>query len=506
MGRFDEGRFASGEPEPEERRDYEAWRRQKEVGIVKMGAICGRAYPSCRTLADRLSWILSAHATTSGNPESTPIKAPEGWRSPRPAGPPGPDSSRSVLDCGSPLLLSTPDSTARRQLGDACYGGVSTGLFQEANSPRQVAPMRNIAFQILCGMLLVLAMESGATERVRGRESVVLTNGQARLVVDVFGGAIGEFRRKGVEVNPLAWAMPGEGDTSIRGFGHFLCLDRWGPPSEAEGARGMPYHGEATHVRWTVNREAGQEAEMTARLPKAGLLVRRKVRLSDREAVFVVEEEITNENALGRVFNAVQHPTIGPPFLDADTVVDCNGRRGFAQGGSGPYPEEPSAFWPRMLNRDGESVDLRRLKDDPNPNVVSYAIEDAHGWVTAASPSSRLLLGYVWKTTDYPWVSLWRDVSDGKPAARGLEFGTTGLHQPFPVLVRKGRIWDRPLFEYLDAGESMRKQYLAFLLEVPADFGGVESIELKQNVLRVRERATGNPREYTVSVEGLVEP
>jgi len=355
-------------------------------------------------------------------------------------------------------------------------------------------------------MWLVLAMESTATERVRGRESVVLTNAQVRLVVDVNGGAIGEFRRYGREVNPLAWATPDPGDTSVRGFGHFLCLDRWGPPSEAEGARGMPYHGEATHVRWTVTREAGPEAEMTARLPKAGLAIRRTVRLSEREPVFMVDEEITNENALGRVFNAVQHPTIGPPFLDANTIVDCNGRRGFAQGGSLSNPEEPSAFWPRVLNRDGESVDVRRLKDDPNPNVVSYAIEDSHGWVTAVSPGTGLLLGYLWPTEDYPWVSLWRDVSQGKPSARGLEFGTTGLHQPFPVLLRKGRIWDRPLFEYLDAGETIRKRYLAFLLEVPADFGGVESIEWKRGVLHIRERTSGKPREFSLSVDGWVRP
>ena len=29
-----------------------------------------------------------------------------------------------------------------------------------------------------------------------------------------------------------------------------------------------------------------------------------------------VEEDITNTNPLGRVWNLVQHPTLGPPFLD----------------------------------------------------------------------------------------------------------------------------------------------------------------------------------------------
>src|SRR5437867_4003732 len=83
---------------------------------------------------------------------------------------------------------------------------------------------------------------------------------------------------------------------------------------------------------------------------------------------------------------------------------------------------------------------LRRLSADPNPNVVSYAIDDEYGWVTAATPNQGILIGYIWKTSDYPWVSLWRDTQNGRPSARGLEFGTTGLHQPYPALVRKGRI------------------------------------------------------------------
>src|SRR6185436_15457282 len=152
------------------------------------------------------------------------------------------------------------------------------------------------------------------------------------------------------------------------------------------------------------------DAEASAHLPKAGLSIRRTLRLSQQSAACAVREEIINENSLGRIYNAVQHPTIGPPFLDATTLVDCNGRRGFAQGGTLPTPEEPSFFWPQALNQDGESVNLRRLAADPSPNVVSYVIESNFGWVTAAAPRQRLLIGYVWKTTDYPWVSLWRDV------------------------------------------------------------------------------------------------
>src|SRR5258706_14667749 len=89
-----------------------------------------------------------------------------------------------------------------------------------------------------------------AEELVHGRKSLVLENQAARLVVDIGGGSIGDFQFKGSELNPLHWAPPAPGETSIHGFGHFLCLYRLGPPSRAEGAQGMPYHGETSNVEW----------------------------------------------------------------------------------------------------------------------------------------------------------------------------------------------------------------------------------------------------------------
>src|SRR5262249_53202880 len=159
------------------------------------------------------------------------------------------------------------------------------------------------AFQrIVCRFALILAianLTAAAEELVRGRKSLVLENSAARLVIDLAGGSIGEFRFRGSELNPLSWAHPGPEDVAIHGFGHCLCLDRWGPPSQAEGARGMPYHGEAAYVPWQLVREAGQwegviEAQMSAALPKAGLLVRRTIRMSAKAAVCAVREEVKN--------------------------------------------------------------------------------------------------------------------------------------------------------------------------------------------------------------------
>jgi len=254
---------------------------------------------------------------------------------------------------------------------------------------------------------------------------------------------------------------------------HFLCLDRWGQPSEAERKNGMPFHGEATRVEWKVESSTGTSVTMSAALPMAGLTVRRTAVL--RGAVLEVTEAVTNTRQLGRPYNMVQHPTIGPPFLDESTVVDSNARKGFMQSSPMPNPEEPAVWWPQAL-KDGQAVDMRRLRDDPAPNVVSYVVEEETGWATAVNAGRGLLLGYVWKTSDYAWFNAWRHVQDGKPLARGLEFGTTGLHQPFPVLIEKGRIFGRALVSYLDAGETHTRGYVMFLSKVAGGYDGVARV------------------------------
>jgi hypothetical protein len=282
---------------------------------------------------------------------------------------------------------------------------------------------------------------------------------------------------------------------------HFLCLDRWGAPSKAEEANGMPFHGEATRVHWKELSEPGSggaiHAEMEAALPLAGLRVRRRIQLAANEALLRVTEQVTNNNKLGRVYNMVQHPTIGPPFLDETTIVDSNARQGFMQSSPLPNPEQPAVFWPQAL-RDGQPVNLRHLADNPNPNVVSFVIEQEYGWVTAANPGQGLLLGYLWKKSEYPWLNIWRHVQDGKPLARGLEFGTTGLHQPFGVLLEKGRIFGRALYAYLDAGESASRSYAAFLFPIPKDYQGVAEVRYENGRIIVIERTGGQGRELAM--------
>jgi hypothetical protein len=302
-------------------------------------------------------------------------------------------------------------------------------------------------------------------------ETLTLENGTAKIGWDLSGGALVDFQLKEQPINPFTWEEKGTAAARFRG--HFLCLDRWGAPSAAELGAGVPFHGEASRMEWRQIGKTAGEAEMTARLPLAKLGVKRTVKLDGASALVV--EAVTNEAPLGRVYNIVQHPTIGPPFLDETVVVDSNARQGFMQSSPMPNPEYPTVVWPQAL-KDGAPVNLRMLKDDPMPNVVSYVVDDEFGWVTALHPEKRLVLGYIWKTAEYPWLNIWRDVQGGKPFARGLEFGTTGLHQPYPVLAEKGRIFGRRLTAFIDATETQTRRYQVFMAKLPAMASGVAQV------------------------------
>jgi hypothetical protein len=349
---------------------------------------------------------------------------------------------------------------------------------------------------LLTAALVLTTALAWSQTSVDQTRSIVLDGKVAQLIINKGGGAIVDFHFKDQGLNPLTWVEKAD-KPGIQRQGHFLCLDRWGAASAAEERNGMPFHGEASLVEWQVTRqpEGRQDmiiTEMTSVLPLAGLEVKRQVRLSEKNAFVSVREEVTNTRKLGRIYNMVQHPTIAPPFLDENTIVDANGRKGLMADRPLPNLEEPAVYWPQAL-KDGQPVNLRFLTDDPAPNVVSYTLDDEYGWYTACNPAKGLLIAYIWKASEYPWLIAWRHVENGRPAARGLEFGTNGVPHPDSVLVAKGKIFDRQTFQHLDAGQTVVKSYAAFLLKIPKDYRGVADIDVSNGRLTLHERGLYEP-------------
>ena len=152
--------------------------------------------------------------------------------------------------------------------------------------------------------------------------------------------------------------------------------------------------------------------------------------------------------------------------------------------------------------RTATEVDIRHLTDDASPAVVSYIIEEEYGWTTAINANKGLLIGYIWPEENTLGSTLGRHVRDGKPFARGLEFGTTGLHQPSPVLLEKGRFSAATSFTI---STPTRPKFLPtpiFSWKFPSDFAGVADVEYSDGQLVVGEDG-GQGRELTMEVGEL---
>jgi hypothetical protein len=68
--------------------------------------------------------------------------------------------------------------------------------------------------------------------------------------------------------------------------------------------------------------------------------------------------------------------------------------------------------------------------------------------------------------------------------------------------VKRGRIFDRPLYVFLDAGATEARSYACFLMRIPRDYKGVAELTYAGGRLRLREHGGGN-RDLTVQVGDL---
>ena len=302
-----------------------------------------------------------------------------------------------------------------------------------------------------------------------------LTNPTLRLGIEKRGGHLMELRLADHDLNPLSWiktkeTMPTGAHKDAVYKGHFLCMGRTGMPSPGEMKAGVPMRGEQTGKVWTISSLSDRVVEMECTAPLDGLKVSRRVELDEKASCFFVTEEFENTGSLGRPNNILQHATIGPPFLSKATLINSNAKQGFFHKFEYPDPHRCEDNFPVVrLNESGDQTTDLRISSDPVNYLFRHIFDSSavYGWATAYDPASGLVLGYVWKNRDYPWINFWQQVKEGKPVAKGLEFGTAGIGESYRRLLETDtRFHGVPSWEYIDAGETIVKYYLCFLIEI----------------------------------------
>ena len=322
--------------------------------------------------------------------------------------------------------------------------------------------------------------------------SVFIENEIAELSLDLNGGAIIDFHLKATGINPLSFAyppdqMPENNKNGAPYQGHFLCLGRWGEPSTGEKNAGLPDHGQFANMLWEVNALSKNEfIVMEANSLLEGLKINRQVYLDKLNPLYLVKEKVVNINPLGRLFSMVQHPSLATPFLDNKIMVNCNATVGFDQF----YYKEIKSNTIQWINQNDSLNNSNNIYSTSNREdiVRSYIVydESTYGWITAYSPSTNTLIGYLWPRKDYPWIHIWEHVKEGNLIYMGLEFGDTAIHQPFDeILNTTTTLFGEKTFGYIDSGESIEKKYISFILEPEQGFNGITNLIVKNGQIKI---------------------
>jgi hypothetical protein len=330
------------------------------------------------------------------------------------------------------------------------------------------------------------------------RKVVRIENDELIVTVTVEGGHIAEIIEKKSGVNPLwtpPWASiepstysaesnPEYGNDSesklLSGIlGHNLCLDIFGPPSEAEYAAGITVHGESSVAPYEIE---ARGASMIARahLPLAQLDFEREIELAGNGTV-KIRETVTNLTSMDRPVAWTQHVTLGPPFLEAGiTRLDMNASNSMVFpgdfGDAQPYKPGELFEWPLAPNKDGTTTDLSIQSSARfSAGVTCHVVDPSsdQGSFEAFHPPSRVLFGYSWDRADFPWISLWEENRsrtfapwNGNAVTRGVEFGVSPFAEGRRAMVKRGSLLGVPTYRWLGARETATVHYTAFARRV----------------------------------------
>lgn len=367
----------------------------------------------------------------------------------------------------------------------------------------------------------LLAVEARRT-RWHGRPACTLSNGVVELTHLTGGGHIADFHAADVPaLNPFSIPQWNSRDPTrfrpahdesefgpaavgklLSGIaGHSVCLGVFGMPSEEEAAAGAVLHGEAGVRSWTATARSGRDEgrlRFSVRLPAFGLNFTREIVLRPGESVVRVRESVCNLRATDQFIQWQQHAVLGPPFLDpASCIVSLPGERGITDPGDyearSALASNAEFTWPSAPGVNGGSLDLQRPCQKSGLGFVAGIQIDPNrenAFVCAVNREQQLAFGYVFRRSQFPWVTLWEENCArtappwlGRERARAFEFGVSPLPIGRAATLRRGDLFGTPTMLRIPAGGVVSAEWLMFLRRVPRGVACIRDVICRPNRL-----------------------
>jgi hypothetical protein len=337
--------------------------------------------------------------------------------------------------------------------------------------------------------------------------SIVLSNDKLECTVLTVGATIASvvLQTDRSQLNPL-WnpkvvaAQPPSEFGNSPGFGHFVCVDGFGPASLEEHAAGLPQHGEAHQVAYDVLEQSRNGHVQTLKLGAVLRLVQesltRTFQLVDGENVLTVTTELENLLSFDRAVNWAEHATIGPPFLErGKTVAEMPAARSCtrAHARQDDLPHRFASFkefeWPMAPGIDGTLIDVRPAGIDASGDHTTCLLrqDSSLAFVTFQHPEMRVLLGYVFRTQEFPWVQNWEHYPQDGRLARGLEFATQPFDVPRRDIMANSTFFGVPTWRLLPARAIIKSRFLLFWTHTPDEFGNVADVTVAGQTLVIQD-------------------
>ena len=344
------------------------------------------------------------------------------------------------------------------------------------------------------------------------RPGVILANDQLELTILTTGGSLANLVRRDDREklspywNPVRMARElGDKPGSGPAMGHFVCVDGFGPVSKEEQAAGLSGHGEAHTVPWEI-RSATKTGKVTAATFRAELPIlqetfQRTFRVVDGESVIYVESELESHLGFDHPVCWAEHATIGSPYLAPEvTVVDMAGERGktLKHPARQAVPLRLASFqdfqWPVAPLIAGGTVNLRSTPASPNSlDHITCLMDPARRlvWVTAINTAKKLVLGYVFRREEYPWLQDWEFFPASLKMARGMEFSSQPFDVPRREAIQTNSMFGAPTYRWLPAKSKIGSKFLLFYAKTPDGFRKVDDVRIENGKLTVEDQQDG---------------
>jgi hypothetical protein len=183
-----------------------------------------------------------------------------------------------------------------------------------------------------------------------------------------------------------------------------------GAEATAPGGVRWGFHGEACLVPWEVTGTGDDWAELSVRLHRAPLLLRRRVTLTGR--LLTIDESVTNTSPDPVELMWSHHPAFGAPFLSQDCVLATSARTLLADDEAPGTLLAPGSShqWPKVSTKDGAALDLSTLPAAPAAQLA-YLTDLDEGWFAITNPRLGIGVGLRWPVEVFGHAWFWQELA-----------------------------------------------------------------------------------------------